>query len=155
MLKNKILLKSEILGLLPHTQCQKCGWKTCAEFAEALTKDKGSINDCPPGGEELRKNLAVTLEKPLEPTVFYGAQENTTAYIDESNCIGCTKCLPVCPMDAIIGAKNRTHTVIIDWCTGCDLCALVCPTDCISFVGRPVDTNPLPKEKIAVLKKIY
>jgi len=71
------------------------------------------------------------------------------AFVDESNCIGCAKCLDVCPMDSIIGAKTRIHTVVIDWCTGCELCGLVCPTDCIDFLARSSDKRELFKEEAA------
>ena len=61
------------------------------------------------------------------------------AYIDESNCIGCTKCIQACPVDAIVGATRAVHTVITDLCTGCDLCVAPCPTDCIEML--PVKTT--------------
>ncbi|HAV46581.1 MAG TPA: electron transport complex subunit RsxB, partial [Halomonas sp.] len=32
------------------------------------------------------------------------ASEDTVAYIREAECIGCTKCIQACPVDAIIGA---------------------------------------------------
>lgn len=49
-------------------------------------------------------------------------------------CIGCTKCIQACPVDAIIGT-NRAYTVIADLCTGCELCIAPCPTDCISIIN--------------------
>jgi len=56
------------------------------------------------------------------------------ALIREDECIGCTKCIQACPVDAIIGAAKQMHTVIIDECTGCDLCVDPCPVDCIDMV---------------------
>jgi electron transport complex protein RnfB len=53
------------------------------------------------------------------------------AVIDEEICIGCAKCLPVCPVDAIVGAKRQLHTVITQECSGCALCLPACPVDCI------------------------
>lgn len=61
------------------------------------------------------------------------------AYIREDECIGCTKCLPDCPTDAILGAPKLMHTVITDACTGCELCVPTCPVDCIEI--RPVARN--------------
>ncbi|HCJ63009.1 MAG TPA: electron transport complex subunit RsxB, partial [Alcanivorax sp.] len=52
-------------------------------------------------------------------------------YIREDECIGCTKCIQACPVDAIVGAAKQMHTVIADECTGCDLCVDPCPVDCI------------------------
>lgn len=59
------------------------------------------------------------------------------AIIDESTCIGCTKCLQFCPFDAIIGANKQMHTVLETECTGCELCVDPCPVDCISLIEIP------------------
>jgi electron transport complex protein RnfB len=64
------------------------------------------------------------------------------AFIDEERCIGCTKCLPPCPVDAIAGAPRRMHTVIAELCTGCELCVAPCPVDCISMI--PVLKSVIP-----------
>jgi Na+-translocating ferredoxin:NAD+ oxidoreductase subunit B len=61
--------------------------------------------------------------------------------IDESRCIGCAKCLPVCPTDAIVGAAKRMHTVIVDDCTGCELCIIACPVDCITLKPQKTFAN--------------
>ena len=58
----------------------------------------------------------------------------TIAYIREDECIGCTKCIQACPVDAILGAAKLMHTVIADECTGCDLCVEPCPVDCIDML---------------------
>lgn len=58
------------------------------------------------------------------------------AVIDEPDCIGCARCLAVCPTDAIVGAPRLMHTVIAADCTGCDRCLPVCPTDCIRLEPR-------------------
>lgn len=55
------------------------------------------------------------------------------AVITEASCIGCTKCIAVCPFDAIIGATGQMHTVLNDLCIGCDLCVPACPVQCISL----------------------
>lgn len=60
------------------------------------------------------------------------------AIIDEAVCIGCGKCLPACPVDAIIGAPKYLHTIIQDECTGCGLCIAPCPVDCISLKNTPL-----------------
>ena len=53
------------------------------------------------------------------------------ARIDEASCIGCTLCIDACPVDAIVGAAKRMHTVLAAVCTGCELCVAPCPVDCI------------------------
>lgn len=67
----------------------------------------------------------------------------SVARIDEALCVGCARCLPACPVDAIIGSRNFTHTIIHDECVGCGLCLPPCPVDCIAieprFPGAPAD----------------
>jgi electron transport complex protein RnfB len=57
------------------------------------------------------------------------------ARIDEASCIGCTLCIDACPVDAIVGAAKRMHTVLAAVCTGCELCVAPCPVDCITMVA--------------------
>ena len=66
----------------------------------------------------------------------HGEEEDikTIAYIREDECIGCTKCIQACPVDAILGAAKLMHTVIVSECTGCDLCVEPCPVDCIDML---------------------
>jgi electron transport complex protein RnfB len=59
-----------------------------------------------------------------------------TAVVDEDRCIGCTRCLDACPVDAIVGAQGYMHTVVEEWCIGCRLCVPPCPVDCIDMVPR-------------------
>jgi electron transport complex protein RnfB len=59
------------------------------------------------------------------------------AFIREDECIGCTKCIQACPVDAILGAAKHMHTVIVSECTGCDLCVEPCPVDCIDMLPVP------------------
>lgn len=63
------------------------------------------------------------------------------ALIDEERCIGCARCLPACPFDAIVGAHKFMHTVLNAVCTGCELCVAPCPVDCISMVPRDSIAN--------------
>jgi Na+-translocating ferredoxin:NAD+ oxidoreductase subunit B len=56
------------------------------------------------------------------------------ALVDESRCIGCTRCIDACPVDAIVGAQSLMHTVVEPWCIGCALCLPPCPVDCIDMV---------------------
>ena len=66
-----------------------------------------------------------------------GVKRRAVALIDESRCIGCTLCIPACPVDAIVGARRLMHTVVEPWCIGCGLCLAPCPVDCIDMVAAP------------------
>lgn len=123
-------------ALLPQTQCTKCGYEGCRPYAEAIAAGEAEINQCPPGGAAGIDALARLLDLPplpLNPVNGF-EQPLTVAVIDESRCIGCTLCIPACPVDAIVGSAKRMHVVIASQCTGCDLCLPPCPMDCISMI---------------------
>ncbi len=140
----------QINALLPQTQCGQCGYPGCKPYAEAIANgDK--INKCPPGGQTTVQALADLLDVEAEPLDAAGGEKpRMVAYIREAECIGCTKCLQACPVDAIVGAARQMHTVIVDECTGCDLCVEPCPVDCIDMleIGTSVQNwkweRPLP-----------
>jgi electron transport complex protein RnfB len=131
-------------ALLPQTQCTRCGYPSCRDYAGAIVSGEASINRCPPGGTETLIALAALTGRSVEPLDKECGLEAAPkiAFIDEQRCIGCTKCLPPCPVDAIVGARQRMHTVIAEICTGCELCVAPCPVDCIIMV--PLLTSPLP-----------
>ena len=132
-LRNHNNLVEVINSHLPQTQCGKCGYAGCKPYAVAIARNEAAINQCPPGGTATIKALADLLNreyKPLNPE--YGIEKPTQiAFIDEDLCIGCVKCIKVCPVDAIVGASKQMHTVIKQDCTGCELCIEPCPVDCI------------------------
>jgi len=136
---NNGALAEKIDALLPQTQCTKCGYSGCLPYARAIAAGAAEINQCPPGGAAGIGKLAALLgreARPLNPD--YGSEKTrAVALIDESNCIGCTLCIQVCPVDAIVGAPKLMHTVIAALCTGCDLCLPPCPVDCIAMVPLP------------------
>ena len=121
---------------LPQTQCTRCGYPSCRMYAEAIAVGDADINQCPPGGDTTLAALAALLNcapKTLNP--LYGKHlPRQRALIDEPLCIGCRKCLEVCPVDAIIGARQRMHSVLDAQCNGCALCVPVCPVDCIALL---------------------
>lgn len=131
-----IELTASLNALLPQTQCTKCGYDGCLPYAKAMAEGVADINRCPPGGEQGIAKLALQLNKPrraLDPEC--GSHESfKIAVIEEEHCIGCTLCIQACPVDAIVGANKKMHTVLTDWCTGCDLCVAPCPVDCITMV---------------------
>jgi electron transport complex protein RnfB len=129
-------LAEAIDALLPQTQCRKCGYAGCRPYAEAIAEGRAGINQCPPGGDDLARDLAALLKtafKPLDRT-FGEHHPPRVAVIDEAACIGCTLCIQACPVDAIVGAARLMHTVIAAHCTGCELCVPPCPVDCIRMV---------------------
>jgi len=122
--------------LLPQIQCGQCGFPGCQPYAEAIAEGKAEINQCPPGGGETISALADLLgREPLSLNPENGEyRQRLVAVIDERACIGCTLCIQVCPVDAILGAAKQMHTVIETECTGCELCLAPCPVDCINLV---------------------
>ena len=128
-------LSDRLLAALPQTQCTRCGYPDCAQYAKAIAQGDAEINQCPPGGQAGIERLAAITGRPivsLNPANGLEAPRQV-AWIDESWCIGCTLCLPVCPTDAIFGSNKHMHTVIEEHCTGCGLCLPVCPVDCIEM----------------------
>jgi len=130
-------LVKQIDQLLPQTQCGQCGYPGCKPYATAIADGNADINRCPPGGHQTINALNDLLgveAKPLDAEHGVEAEEKTVAYIHEDLCIGCTKCIQACPVDAILGAAKQMHTVIASECTGCDLCVEPCPVDCIDMI---------------------
>lgn len=127
----------QIDAILPQTQCGQCGYPGCRPYAEAIANDEADINQCPPGGEDGMRALAELLDREPKPIgrEFGEEKPKLLAVIDEQTCIGCTLCIQACPVDAIVGAAKRMHTVIESECTGCELCIPPCPVDCISMVA--------------------
>jgi electron transport complex protein RnfB len=130
-------LIERIDALLPQTQCGKCGHPGCRPYAAGIANAE-AINKCPPGGDETIAALARLLDLPRIPLdSSRGSAPAVVAHIREAECIGCTKCIQACPVDAIVGAARLMHTVLVDECTGCDLCVAPCPVDCIDLVPVP------------------
>jgi Na+-translocating ferredoxin:NAD+ oxidoreductase subunit B len=145
----------DIDALLPQTQCTRCGYNGCRPYAEALAAGSAQLNQCPPGGAQTIAALAALLHRPVLPLNPANGTEGPllVAQIDEEACIGCAKCLPPCPVDAILGAQRQMHTVVAALCTGCELCVAPCPVDCIRMIPRATlacaAVVPAPAENLA------
>lgn len=125
----------DIDALLPQTQCGQCSYGGCLPYAEAITKGE-AINRCPPGGVKTLTALGKLLQKDVTSYLNeMTSPETQLANIREAECIGCTKCIQACPVDAIIGAGKQLHIVLNNECTGCGLCVPACPVDCIDLVS--------------------
>lgn len=141
----------QIDALLPQTQCGLCGHGGCMPYAEAIVFDNASINLCPPGGVKTLHALGELLQVDSTPYVVemeQKAKPKLLAVIREAECIGCTKCIQACPVDAILGSAKKMHTIIADECTGCELCIPPCPVDCIDLIDISQQESMQPdKEK--------
>ena len=136
-------LVNKLDAVLPQTQCGQCRYAGCYPYAEALATGSATIDRCPPGGITTVIALAQLLQQDAQPfltAIKKQVAPFTIAAIDEAVCIGCTKCIQACPVDAIVGAAKQLHTVLKDECTGCQLCISPCPVNCIHLVTVPVLT---------------
>lgn len=127
----------QIDSLLPQTQCGLCGYSGCKPYAEAIASNGEQINRCPPGGVKTLQALGELLQKDIKeflPAMQHQQKTPLLAKINENLCIGCTKCIQACPVDAIVGAAKQMHTIIASECTGCELCIPPCPMDCIELL---------------------
>ncbi len=128
-------------AILPQTQCEQCTYKGCLPYARAIVEEGETIDKCVPGGERVLEELGQLLGQEIE-SLRAGVKRRLkppyTAKIREEECIGCTKCIKACPVDAIIGSSKKMHTVLTDACNGCELCLSPCPVDCIDLVELPV-----------------
>lgn len=144
-------LIEKIDALLPQTQCGQCSYTGCLPYAEAIATHGEAINRCPPGGVKTLIVLANLLDQDCAaqiPDMQALEKPPTVAHIRADECIGCTKCIQACPVDAIIGAAKQLHTVLINECTGCGLCVPPCPVDCIDMVSvtKPLYTPERARE---------
>jgi electron transport complex protein RnfB len=128
-------LVRKIDALLPQTQCRRCGYAGCLPYAQAVGEGE-AIDRCPPGGDETLAAMAALTGRPIVPLDASCGEHAplAVARVDEAWCIGCTLCIAACPVDAIVGAAKRMHTVLPALCTGCELCLPPCPVDCIDMV---------------------
>lgn len=127
----------QVDDILPQTQCGLCTYGGCMPYAEAMVFDRAPLNLCPPGGVNTLHALGDLLQQDITqhiPEMEQKAKPPMLAVIREDECIGCTKCIQACPVDAILGTSKQMHTVIADECTGCELCVSPCPVDCIDMI---------------------
>lgn len=139
---------AHIDACLPQTQCGLCDHADgCLPYAVAIVIDNEPYNKCVPGGQPVTDAIAQIINQDSSDTQPLNAEPSkwpidvssqrpveVRAVIREDDCIGCTKCIPACPVDAIVGTGKHMHTIFTDLCTGCELCIAPCPVDCIDLV---------------------
>lgn len=133
---NNAQTAGHIDALLPQTQCGRCGFAGCRPYAAAISAGQADINRCSPGGETTIHALALLLglePRPLDPECG-DSLPRRIARVEEQWCLGCARCLAVCPVNAILGAPGQMHTVIAEECTGCERCIVQCPVDCMQMM---------------------
>jgi coenzyme F420-reducing hydrogenase delta subunit len=54
---------------------------------------------------------------------------------DTEKCVGCDKCVFICPYKAIEAEPLATPKILYEYCMGCGACALVCPHSAIQVEG--------------------
>lgn len=54
---------------------------------------------------------------------------------ETEKCVGCDKCVFICPYAAIEAEPFATPKILYDYCMGCGACALVCPHHAIQVKG--------------------
>ncbi|MCL2370665.1 MAG: NADH-quinone oxidoreductase subunit NuoF [Firmicutes bacterium] len=135
--------------------CGKCtpcrvGNKRLLEILEKLTDGKGEQGDiekmeklCHYIKENSLCGLGQTAPNPVLSTLKYfrdeydahvcdkkcpsGVCKNLLSFSILDNCIGCTLCKRVCPVDAISGELKQLHTIDQAKCIKCGLCVDKCP----------------------------
>lgn len=139
---------ARIDACLPQTQCGLCDHADgCLPYAVAIVIDNEPYNKCVPGGQPVTDAIAQIINQDSSDTQPLNAEPSkwpidvssqrpveVRAVIREDDCIGCTKCIPACPVNAIVGTGKHMHTIFTDLCTGCELCIAPCPVDCIDLV---------------------
>ena len=133
-------LIEKINDLLPQTQCGLCEYQGCRPYAQAMVESNETLDRCLPGGVRVLRDLGKQLRQDVEvlvPSMQQRSKGASVAKVREAECIGCTKCIQACPVDAIIGASKQMHVVLTDACNGCELCVEPCPVDCIDMLDLP------------------
>jgi coenzyme F420-reducing hydrogenase delta subunit len=82
---------------------------------------------------ELLKNTIEALG--YDPNSFIIKKNSLKAVYDTEKCVGCGKCVFICPYEAIVWKDISTPEIVKEECMGCGACALVCPHQAIELRG--------------------
>jgi NADH:ubiquinone oxidoreductase subunit F (NADH-binding)/NADH:ubiquinone oxidoreductase subunit E/NAD-dependent dihydropyrimidine dehydrogenase PreA subunit len=146
------------LSFTQEESCGKCtfcrvGTKRMLDILDRIVSGKGKkgdIEDLEYLADWTKKGslcgLGKTSPNPVLSTLRYFRDEyeahingvcptgSCTALITYSvndNCIGCTKCVQKCPVDAIPFTPHEKHSIDTELCIKCDACRAACPVDAI------------------------
>ncbi len=91
-------------------------------------------------GSQIGINRLVLLKEMIkylgyEPDNLIIRKNALKAVYDTEKCVGCGKCVFVCPYDAIEWQPFSTPEIKVEDCIGCGACALVCPHQAIELRG--------------------
>ena len=102
-----------------------------------------------------RDKLALRLDKEEEYDELFTSdeidrlfREVISYHIDPDKCRACMICLKKCPVEAIVGGKNRIHVIEQEKCIKCGTCFEACPPRfgaVKKISGEPVPP-PIPEE---------
>ena len=134
-------LKNRLLEALPQLQCKKCEYKDCEAYANAIIDNNENLDRCEPGLLQTENQLINILRESQKIIAVNEIKKFSIAEIKHEDCIGCTICIKVCPVDAIIGAKHKIHFIINDQCNGCELCIPECPVNSMKMIVNPAEKS--------------
>lgn len=86
----------------------------------------------------------------FEKTVYFRLEESLCAH-SRANKTGCTRCLDVCPTEAIFSFGDHVQ-IDSDICAGCGSCAAVCPTSAVTMNETPFEALT---KAVEVMAKVY
>jgi nitroreductase/ferredoxin len=81
-------------------------------------------------------------------------REVTPPGVIESKCIGCARCVAVCPSFVLAMDGEKSKVIKGEWCIGCGHCGAVCPTEAILHDGILPEKHPRGGEAPAVSPEI-
>ena len=78
--------------------------------------------------------------------------ELTAFRINKNRCIGCGRCISVCPTGVISGSGNGTHYIDIRACVGCGACRDICPVEAMETIPVSLWSRSMMKGSRAYLR---